>query len=178
MSALTNFLRKRQKRFKENLVHFYHKHVEPSACYREVCRKRWGGGKYTVISGCYNVEKYIAEFIESIIDQRLLFKDHLFLICVDDGSTDRTAEIIKKYAAKYPENIAEKLEKTVDTTVVDALSAAKEAGNIKAVNVVLIGVMAKMTDIPYEKWVETIKTTVPEKFLDVNLKAFEAGYNL
>ncbi|MBO4941010.1 MAG: indolepyruvate oxidoreductase subunit beta [Clostridia bacterium] len=81
-------------------------------------------------------------------------------------------------AAKYPENIAEKLSDTVDTTVVDALAAAKEAGNIKAVNVVLIGVMAKMTDIPYEKWVETIKTTVPEKFLGVNLKAFEIGYNL
>ena len=59
-----------------------------------------------------------------------------------------------------------------------ALSLAKEAGNAKAVNVVLIGVMAKLTDIPYENWVETIKTTVPPKFLDVNLKAFELGYNL
>ena len=49
---------------------------------------------------------------------------------------------------------------------------------MKAVNVVLIGVMAKSTDIPYEKWVNTIKTTVPEKFLDVNLKAFDMGYNL
>lgn len=81
-------------------------------------------------------------------------------------------------AAKYPENIAEKLKEKADTTVVDALSAAKEAGNIKAVNVVLIGVMAKTTDIPYEKWIETIKATVPPKFLDVNLKAFEIGYNL
>ena len=77
--------------------------------------------------------------------------------------------------ATYPENIAEKLP---DATVVDALSLAKEAGNIKAVNVVLIGVMAKSTDIPYEKWVETIKATVPPKFLEVNLKAFELGYNL
>ena len=34
------------------------------------------------------------------------------------------------------------------------------------------------TDIPYEKWIETIKTTVPPKFLDINLKAFEIGYNL
>ena len=75
---------------------------------------------------------------------------------------------------KYPENITEKLP---DATVVDALSLAKEAGNIKAVNVVLIGVMAKSTDIPYENWVETIKTTVPPKFLEVNLKAFELGYN-
>ena len=60
----------------------------------------------------------------------------------------------------------------------DALSAAKEAGNAKAVNVVLIGVLAKVSEIPYEKWVETLKTTVPPKFLDINLKAFDIGYNL
>ena len=81
-------------------------------------------------------------------------------------------------AAEYPENIGEKLAEKVDVSLVDALSAAKEAGNFKAVNVVLIGVMAKSTDIPYEKWVETIKTTVPEKFMEVNLKAFDLGYNL
>ncbi len=81
-------------------------------------------------------------------------------------------------AMEYPSNIAEKLQDMVNTTVVDALSAAKEAGNIKAVNVVLIGVLAKTMDIPYEKWVETIKTTVPPKFLDINLKAFDLGYNL
>ena len=81
-------------------------------------------------------------------------------------------------AASYPENIGEKLAEKVDVSLVDALSLANEAGNFKAVNVVLIGVMAKSTDIPYEKWVNTIKTTVPEKFLDVNLKAFDLGYNL
>lgn len=79
---------------------------------------------------------------------------------------------------EYPENIADKLSEKTDVTLVDALSLAEKAGNFKAVNVVLIGVMAKSTDIPYDKWIETIKTTVPEKFLDVNLKAFEAGYNL
>ena len=81
-------------------------------------------------------------------------------------------------AAQYPENIAEKIGASIDLKTIDALKLAKEAGNIKAVNVVLIGVMAKSTDIPYEKWVETIKTTVPEKFLEVNLKAFELGYNI
>ena len=81
-------------------------------------------------------------------------------------------------AAKYPENILDKLNEKIDLTAVDALSLAEQAGNIKAVNVVLIGVMAKNTDIPYEKWVETIKYTVPEIFLDVNLKAFDLGYNL
>lgn len=81
-------------------------------------------------------------------------------------------------AMTYPENIAEKLKANLDVTLVDALSLAENAGNIKAVNVVLIGVMAKSTDISYEKWVETIKTTVPHKFLDVNLEAFKSGYSL
>ena len=81
-------------------------------------------------------------------------------------------------AAQYPENILDKLSAKVNTTAVDALALATEAGSIKAVNVVLIGVMAKNTDIPYEVWIETIRTTVPPKFLDVNLKAFELGYNV
>lgn len=81
-------------------------------------------------------------------------------------------------AAEYPENIAEKIAEKADIKVIDALSLAKDAGNIKAVNVVLIGVMARSTDIEYEKWIETIKSTVPEKFLDINLKAFDLGYNI
>ena len=81
-------------------------------------------------------------------------------------------------AAKYPENIDKKLSDKINLVEVNALDLAKEAGNIKAVNVVLIGVMAKNTDIEYEKWVEIIKKTVPEKFLEANLKAFELGYNL
>lgn len=81
-------------------------------------------------------------------------------------------------AMKYPENIEEKLSEKIDLTTVDALKYAKEAGNVKAVNVVLIGLMAKNTDIPYEKWVNTIKTSTPEKFLESNLKAFDLGYNL
>ena len=59
-----------------------------------------------------------------------------------------------------------------------ALALAKEAGNIKAVNVVLIGVLAKNSEIPYEVWIETIKETVPEKFMEVNLKAFDLGYKM
>ena len=81
-------------------------------------------------------------------------------------------------AMEYPAQIAEKLDQLVDLTSLDALSLAREAGNIKAVNVVLIGVMAKKTEIPYEEWVETIKATVPAKFLEVNLNAFDLGYRL
>ena len=81
-------------------------------------------------------------------------------------------------AAKYPENILEKLGESIDVTSLDALSLALQAGTAMAANVVLIGVMAKSTSIPYEEWVETVRASVPPKFVDVNLKAFELGYNL
>lgn len=82
-------------------------------------------------------------------------------------------------AAEYPEDIVGKIKaQAVETTAVDALSIAEELGNVKAVNVVLIGVLAKTSDIPKEKWVEALRETVPAKFLELNLKAFEAGYNI
>ena len=81
-------------------------------------------------------------------------------------------------AAQYPADIEKKIAEKVDLAAVPALELAEKAGNARAVNVVLIGVMAKNTDIPYEHWVETIKKTVPAKFLDVNLAAFDLGFFL
>lgn len=80
-------------------------------------------------------------------------------------------------AAEYPENILDKLSSKVATTSVDALKLATEAGSIKSVNVVLIGLMAKSTDIPYDVWKKAVTETVPPKFLEVNLRAFDLGYN-
>ncbi len=80
-------------------------------------------------------------------------------------------------AAQYPESILEALASKVDLTALDALTMAKAAGNAKAVNVILMGVMAKNTDIPYEVWVDAVRACVPAKFLEVNLKAFDAGYH-
>ena len=87
-------------------------------------------------------------------------------------------------AADYPENILDKLCEACDdfnfehVIFIDALRLAQKAGNAKAVNVVLIGELAKNTEISYEEWIDAIKATVPPKFLEVNLKAFDLGYNL
>lgn len=78
----------------------------------------------------------------------------------------------------YPQGVIEMLGEKTDMTAVDALSLAVEAGTAKAVNVVLIGVLAKSTDIAKEKWLDALRATVPAKFLELNLKAFELGYNI
>jgi indolepyruvate ferredoxin oxidoreductase beta subunit len=80
---------------------------------------------------------------------------------------------------KYPESIVEKINGAVNKTIaVDALPIARECGNIKAVNVVLLGVLAKVTGIGKEIWIESIRETVPTKLQEINFKAFEAGYAL
>lgn len=68
-------------------------------------KKTNGKTNYTVVSAVYNVEKYLDEFFESIINQQLDFKNNIYLILVDDGSTDSSAKIILKWEKKYPHNI-------------------------------------------------------------------------
>ena len=79
-------------------------------------------------------------------------------------------------AAQYPENITDKLAALgADVISADALSLAQQAGNAKASNVVLIGLIASKMDFPDDVWISAIKQCVPEKFLELNLKAFELG---
>ncbi|WP_188032944.1 CDP-glycerol glycerophosphotransferase family protein [Psychrobacter sp. ANT_WB68] len=60
---------------------------------------------FTVVSAVYNVEDYIEDYFDSLINQSLSFKKYIKLILVDDGSTDGSATIIKKWQRKYPNNI-------------------------------------------------------------------------
>lgn len=67
--------------------------------------KHKGNFQYTVVSAVYNVGKYLDEYFDSLVNQSLNFKKHIHLILVDDGSTDNSAQIIKKWQKKYPKNI-------------------------------------------------------------------------
>ncbi|MDK2409329.1 glycosyltransferase family A protein [Aphanizomenon sp. PH219] len=52
----------------------------------------------SVIIPCYNRERYLAEAIESVLDQTYT---HIELIVIDDGSSDRSGEIAQSYPLKY-----------------------------------------------------------------------------
>ena len=81
-------------------------------------------------------------------------------------------------AAEYPSGILEELKKKgVNIDAVDALSIAEQAGSAKAVNIVLLARFAKRFTIPVESWEAAIANTVAPKFIDMNRKAFELGYN-
>ena len=78
-------------------------------------------------------------------------------------------------AVPYPDGIVEKLSAMADVTAVDALKLAEEAGSPKAVNVVLIGVLSRKMDIPEGAWLAAIDAVVPERFREMNKKAFALG---
>ena len=60
--------------------------------------------KISVIIPVYNVEKYLEETIESVVNQTIGF-DNIQMILVNDGSPDNSEEICLKYKEKYPDNV-------------------------------------------------------------------------
>ena len=76
----------------------------------------------------------------------------------------------------YPEHIIESLSREVPTMSLDATKIATDLGNPKSANVVLLGALIKaigMTDID---WKAIIAKAVKPKFVEVNQKAFDAGF--
>ena len=61
--------------------------------------------KFSIVVPIYNVEKYLEETIESVINQTIGFKENIQLILINDGSKDKSEEICLKYKEKYPENV-------------------------------------------------------------------------
>ena len=64
-----------------------------------------GHFRYTIVSACYNSELYLDDYFKSITSQSIGFEENIQCIMVDDGSTDNTADIIKSWNNKYPNNI-------------------------------------------------------------------------
>ncbi len=80
-------------------------------------------------------------------------------------------------AVEYPEGIYAKLaEAGKEAIVVDGLGLAEEAGNTKAVNVVMIGALCAIEGVDYDVALEAVRRSVPAKLLSVNEKALELGY--
>lgn len=79
-------------------------------------------------------------------------------------------------ASSYPENILGDLQGRVGRLIeLDGLKLATEAGNAKATNVVLMGVLSKYMDFPEDSWQNALVERIPAKLLELNKKAFALG---
>ena len=82
-------------------------------------------------------------------------------------------------ARKYPENIEAELEKRAAKVIeVDALSIAEEIGNLKCVNVVMIGALARNLKVEFDDVAKALQSAVKPKLFEINLEALKRGYNI
>jgi len=60
----------------------------------------------------------------------------------------------------------------------NATQKAQELGNVKAVNILLLGALSSLLEVSPSIWEGVISKYVPERYLDVNISAFKAGREL
>lgn len=78
--------------------------------------------------------------------------------------------------AVYPTEVLDHLtQRDIIVVPVDAFDIARDVGEVKTANVVMVGALSMFLPIEVEKYQEVIRTRVPERYVDVNLRAFEAG---
>lgn len=79
-------------------------------------------------------------------------------------------------AMSYPEDpVQSMLDAHIHVDALDALSLAEQAGSSKAVNMVLMGRLSRYFDFGIDDWMAALEKSVPEKFLEMNRKAFALG---
>ena len=114
------------------------------------------------------------ERLEALRYAHFLKKDGV--IIVNDQRIDPMPVVTG--VAKYPENIIEELSKEHRVISIDAQEEALKMGNSRVFNVIILGGAAKHMDFPKEQWIEVVKNTVPPKTVDINVAAFERGYEI
>lgn len=78
--------------------------------------------------------------------------------------------------AAYPEGLLDKLEELGIVVVpVDAFGIARAVGEVRTANVAMVGAIAPFLPVDSDLFGDIIKNRVPEKFRDVNLRAFAEG---
>jgi indolepyruvate ferredoxin oxidoreductase beta subunit len=79
---------------------------------------------------------------------------------------------------KYPshEEIDAALRRRTDQVYfVDANARAKELGNVRTLNIFMLGCFSVFAPIEADVWRESIRQRLPERLVDINLKAFDLG---
>jgi indolepyruvate ferredoxin oxidoreductase beta subunit len=76
----------------------------------------------------------------------------------------------------YPEDILSELTaRQINVVPIDAFAIAEEVGELRTVNVAMVGAMSNFLAASPDVFLKVIDTTVKEQFREVNKKAFEAG---
>ena len=79
----------------------------------------------------------------------------------------------------YPENVLDELaQRDIHVRELDAFEIASSVGEVRAVNIVMVGVLSTYLPIDEDVFVNVMKERIPERFRDVNIRAFREGRKL
>lgn len=81
-------------------------------------------------------------------------------------------------AEKYPEDVLSEVQKTASKCItLDATGMARDLGNPKAANVILLGALIKAMELTDIDWDAIVRANVKAQFADLNISALHAGIN-
>lgn len=112
------------------------------------------------------------EKLEALRYAHFLKKDGILI--VNDCRIDPMTVVIG--AKTYPENIIEGLTQSHTVYSIDGVQIAKDLGNSKVLNSVVLGLSAKYIGFDKDAWLDVLKSTVPPKTVELNVQAFLKGY--
>lgn len=97
------------------------------------------------------------------------------IVILNDYRVESSPMLIGK--ASYPEGLKEEIKSKVNTELIEAAKIAEELGNIKTMNVVILGALIKEMKLESIDWEKIISETVKPRFIEINKKAFKIGLN-
>ena len=87
-------------------------------------------------------------------------------VTVSSGQQPAVTDLDERLKAEYPQAF-----------YINAQAIAETLGNIRGMNMVIAGAASTLTPFSADVWLQAMRERIPAKFLDLNLRAFEAGRN-
>lgn len=132
----------------------------------------WGEKVYSPVIGKGAADIVVAfEKMEAVRYADYLKPDGVAVI----NDYEMASSSIAAGLCQYPEGCLEAMEKHFRCHVLKAGEIAQNLGSAKCMNIVLFGSMVKALDMDHIDWETVIAETVPEKFRELNLRAYRAG---
>jgi indolepyruvate ferredoxin oxidoreductase, beta subunit len=79
----------------------------------------------------------------------------------------------------YPEDAEKRLaSEGFRVVAIDSLAIAKEVGNLKVENVIMVGALSSYLNFTFDTWEQAISESVPQKTVQINIEAFKKGQEI
>ena len=79
----------------------------------------------------------------------------------------------------YPDNVLDELaNNNIKVKELDAFEVARKVGEVRAVNIAMVGVMSTYIEIDEQVFLDVMNERIPERFREANINAFQEGRKL